>query len=178
MKKARTNTKKSMQETLLNLLETTSFKKITVSELCKAAGVNRGTFYLHYKEVSDLFVEMEQGLYMELMTCLMMTSPEDILLQALNKVKEYSKLVKLIIFKNLDREFVEQILSVSKQYCLTQWKKLRKDVTDLELNYTYSFLSHGIIGIIIYWCESDFKESPEEIASMVENLASYFSLTF
>ena len=41
-------TKALIKQTLLAMLKKTVFDKITVSELCKIAGINRGTFYLHY----------------------------------------------------------------------------------------------------------------------------------
>ena len=42
---------------LLALLEKKPFSYITISEICKEAGVNRSTFYLHYENLSDLLQE-------------------------------------------------------------------------------------------------------------------------
>jgi len=44
-------------EALLSLLEKKPFEYITVSELCKEAGVNRSTFYLHYENTRELLNE-------------------------------------------------------------------------------------------------------------------------
>ena len=41
-------TKVLIKQTLLDMMKKTAFEKITVSELCKIAEINRGTFYLHY----------------------------------------------------------------------------------------------------------------------------------
>jgi DNA-directed RNA polymerase specialized sigma24 family protein len=43
-------TKQVIKDTLLQLLEKNHFAKITVTELCRRAEINRGTFYLHYYE--------------------------------------------------------------------------------------------------------------------------------
>ena len=43
-----TLTKKLLQEGLLRLLETKRLDKISVTELCREAGINRATFYNHY----------------------------------------------------------------------------------------------------------------------------------
>lgn len=45
---------------LLALLEKKPFEYVTVSELCKEAGVNRSTFYLHYENTGDLLKETMQ----------------------------------------------------------------------------------------------------------------------
>ena len=56
------NTAVKMDEAFLSLLKTKSFEYITVSEICKTAGVNRSTFYLHYETVGDLLEETEKYL--------------------------------------------------------------------------------------------------------------------
>ena len=51
------NTAKKMDKALISLLEEKSFEYIAVSEICKKAGVNRSTFYLHYENTVDLLNE-------------------------------------------------------------------------------------------------------------------------
>ncbi len=55
----------ALQDGFVSLLnEGVPVHKITVSLLCARSGVNRGTFYNHYKEVIDLASEIEQD-YLE-----------------------------------------------------------------------------------------------------------------
>ena len=56
------NTAVRFNKALLSLLEKKPFEYITVSEICKTAGVNRSTFYLHYETISDLLNETTQYL--------------------------------------------------------------------------------------------------------------------
>ncbi|MBE6575312.1 MAG: TetR/AcrR family transcriptional regulator [Ruminococcaceae bacterium] len=51
------NTAKKMDLALISLLKKKPFEYITVSEICKNAGVNRSTFYLHYETIGDLLNE-------------------------------------------------------------------------------------------------------------------------
>ena len=51
------NTAIKMDLALIALLKKKPFEYITVSEICKTAGVNRSTFYLHYETVGDLLDE-------------------------------------------------------------------------------------------------------------------------
>lgn len=39
-----------------------SIKDITVKELCESVDINRGTFYLHYKDIYDMLEQTEQEL--------------------------------------------------------------------------------------------------------------------
>lgn len=51
------NTRNNLKTTMLELLKTTPIDKLTVSEICKQANINRVTFYSHYKDKYQLFIE-------------------------------------------------------------------------------------------------------------------------
>ncbi len=51
------NTATKIDLALISLLKKKPFEYITVSEICKTAGVNRSTFYLHYETIGDLLGE-------------------------------------------------------------------------------------------------------------------------
>lgn len=47
-------TRQAIKEILLEELKTKPYSKITVTEICKRAEMNRGTFYLHYYDIDDV----------------------------------------------------------------------------------------------------------------------------
>ena len=51
------NTAYLMDEALIQLINEKDYDYITITEICKRAGVNRSTFYLHYETVDDLLKE-------------------------------------------------------------------------------------------------------------------------
>lgn len=51
------HTAELMDQALLLLLESKDYDYISVKEICKKAGVNRSTFYLHYETMNDLLIE-------------------------------------------------------------------------------------------------------------------------
>ena len=58
-------TKMVLRESLLELMREKPIGEITVTELCKNADVNRGTFYTHYKDPMDLLAHIQEGLCRE-----------------------------------------------------------------------------------------------------------------
>lgn len=47
-------TRQTIRETLLELMREKGFQHVTVTEVCKRAEINRGTFYLHYLDLNDV----------------------------------------------------------------------------------------------------------------------------
>ncbi len=70
------NTAVRMDKALISLLEKKDFSYITVSEICKTAGVNRSTFYLHYETVGDLLEETTRYLLDDFMSCFPMDAEQ------------------------------------------------------------------------------------------------------
>lgn len=58
------NTALPMDDALIDLLKKKDLEYITVKEICKKAGVNRSTFYLHYETVADLLNEATETIDM------------------------------------------------------------------------------------------------------------------
>ena len=55
-------TRKQLQDGFTSLLLEKSIKDITVKELCDRVDLNRGTFYLHYKDIYDMAEQLENEL--------------------------------------------------------------------------------------------------------------------
>lgn len=66
MDRKKAKTKAALREAFVDLLREKAIESITVSDLTRKADINRGTFYLHYKDVLDLRdhikAEVQEGL--------------------------------------------------------------------------------------------------------------------
>ena len=60
------NTTKALKRALFDMLEQMPLSKITVTSLCKQAGVNRVTFYHHFTDVYDMISQIELSYVEEL----------------------------------------------------------------------------------------------------------------
>ena len=71
-------TRKLLRECLIALLKTKKVQDITVRELTERADLNRGTFYLHYKDVFDLLEKTEEDLQEDFNRVLSRHQPVDL----------------------------------------------------------------------------------------------------
>lgn len=55
-------TKKALKNAVIKLLESELFEKISVTDICREANVNRVTFYTHYNDKYELLYELTSDL--------------------------------------------------------------------------------------------------------------------
>ena len=56
-------TRGAIRQAVLAMLEHTPFLKITVTEVCSRARINRGTFYLHYYDLEDVLDDILEEMF-------------------------------------------------------------------------------------------------------------------
>lgn len=167
-------TKKIISDTFLELLKEKDINKITVSELCQKADINRATFYRYYLDVYDLLEKIEQDFILELVNATDSIEIDSVytftyvILQVFLHNKE---LVKLIFNIKNSITSVESILQIAYSKCESRWKKDLKDkITTDEIEFACIFMFNGALGIINYWIKNDFTGDIKEIAKNIETL--------
>ena len=53
-------TKKILNDSLLELMQTKPISKITIKEICDVSDMSRSTFYLHFQDQSALLEDIEK----------------------------------------------------------------------------------------------------------------------
>ena len=74
--KRKTTTKSDLKEALTRLLREKDFEAISVSDITKEAGVNRGTFYLHYVDKFDMMDKLIDEILQNILTLLKEGQPK------------------------------------------------------------------------------------------------------
>ena len=130
-------TKKTIKDTFISLLSEKDIKKITVSEICKLADINRATFYRYYLDVYDLLDKIQEEFIEELKTPYL----ED--QSRVNSVGAFSKeilqvfidnkeLVKILFDTNNNIYFLNEVLEVAYIMCKNKWEQDIPNITEDE----------------------------------------------
>lgn len=170
-------TRQQLRQSLTALLKVKPIQDITVKELADMADINRGTFYLHYRDVFDLLNQIEDELLTELETLLEQYQPGDILsntVQIFNNlyelVQKNSELVGILIGEHGELNFVNRLNHILREKCLRDWMEhFRKD-RDNTFEAYYVFVTSGCMGLVQYWLNNGMKETPLELAKLTEQM--------
>jgi len=166
-------TKMVLRESLLGLLQEKPINRISVTELCQNADVNRGTFYAHYTEPMDLLKQIEDELFDEIRSCFEETAEKSLdetnisLLQILARNRE---MCKVVFSQNASSNFMCRFHEMGSEFFARRWK-CKIDKLNIPVEYLYHFIATGNIEIIRMWILKDDNRAPQEIAHIINELA-------
>lgn len=176
-------TQKVIKETFINLLEEKEITKITVSEICKIADINRATFYRYYLDVYDLLSNIQKEMEEELKNSYHPETEKDNTIANFSKslltvLLKNKKLVKVLFDTNDNIYFLNTILEFSYQKCKEKWQHDLPELSDEDIEYASVYIFNGALGVVNFWVKNDFDKDIDEIANIIENISYYGTRRF
>jgi len=170
-------TKKQLRECLTRLLKEKKVQDITVRELTDMADLNRGTFYLHYKDVFDLLEKTEAELQEDFnqLVCKhdavdLKQRPSVIFNEIYSLVYDNADLIEILLGENGDLNFVNRLKQLIREKCLKDWMEVFRSGNAAAFDAFFSFIVSGCIGLVQYWLQTGLKETPEQMAKLTEHI--------
>ena len=177
-------TKKLLTQALTQLLQEKQINEITVKELTDLANMNRGTFYLYYKDMFDMLEKIEDGMFEALDEIVSLHEHGDvsqqtkpILLDLFHFIKENQEMCRVLLSPHGDMNFLHKLNGVVREKCLKAWPDIRKEKGEADFDYHYSFVVFGCAGIIRAWVNRNCPESAEIMAEMAYGMILRGSLS-
>ena len=174
-------TKEKLRSALLDILLEKELSTVSVSEICQKAGVNRNTFYAHYKSVSALLNSIEEDFLNEIIEKLKeSTEPYNgdlitLLDVLMSTVRENGDMCRLMFSDYGDQGYLDKIVDYALPVALPSWTG-NMSREDAEL--LYRFIAGGSVSVIRNWVRSAFQEPQERIVwklkLFVEGIVSGF----
>ena len=161
---------KLLHQALLLLLQKKPLDKISVSELCKKAGVNRTTFYNHYTAPSDILYELVQQFAAEFPLSDISTAP-DILTRILTAMENNLNLSRTLS-QAFPGTFLSDTILALPQIDALLSKKLSSFERPRDKAAVQAFISAGSSRLISDWLLCDDRCSPQEEAELILSLCS------
>ena len=166
-------TKKLLTQALTQLLQEKQINEITVKELTDLADMNRGTFYLYYKDMFDMLEKIEDGMFEALDAIVSPHEHDDvsqqtkpILLDLFRFIEDNQEMCRVLLSPHGDMNFLHRLNEVVREKCLKAWPNIRKEKGEADFDYHYSFVVFGCAGIIRAWVNRNCPESAEKMAEM------------
>lgn len=169
-------TKKLLSQGLIELMQQKQVKDITVRELADLVDVNRGTFYLYYRDIFDMLERLEEELFEQLNAVILAHKGEPILTHARPMLKDLFRIVaenkeicSVLLSDNGDIKFLQKLSDVIQEKLRMDWLNGYVE-NETEFEYRYAFGALGFIGLLRTWLHRDCAESADDMAAFADSL--------
>ena len=168
-------TKALIRQSLTELLKVKELNGISVSELTKLSDISRGTFYLHYKNVFDLFEQTENELVEDVGSIVFRHRSDEqwlsapALLDLFRYVASNADIFAAMLHVK-ETEFFTKLTEQLKPRTLEDWRELLPGAEEAMFEYCYAFIASGCAALIRQWFSTGMRETPETIASFTRGL--------
>ncbi len=165
-------TKNELRNALTNLLLEKDIKEITVKELASLADLNRGTFYLHYRDIYDLYNQIQDEIYEELRLIFekhLKTNRRAGLPLVVAEAFEFiskNKELCMVVLNSEDSNLLSGIIELGKPKTKEEWQSLLGDVSPELHEYYYTFITSGCVGLLRSWFTGGMEEPPAKMAEL------------
>ena len=166
-------TKRALEQSLKNLLLKKPLTKITVSDIADDCGINRMTFYYHFKDIYDL---VEWSCLEDAKHALDEKKTYETWQQGLLQIFEAGKENKpfiLNVYRCVHREQVEKYLQpLVDQLLLGVINEETGNMTirDEDKQFIAQIYSYIFIGLMLDWIKDDMREDPQPLVDRLARL--------
>lgn len=175
-------TKIKIKTSLIELINIKELGLITISDITRMAKINRGTFYLHYRDKYDLIDQIKLEQIQHIKSILLnddnpnnLEDPLEIIpyhsiLEALFYVKENINLIRSLASEVGDSGFLEMIKSLLSELLYERLDlsvSLNLDSRNIPVEYVNEIIFSSTIGIILIWIKKGGEEEPEYLAQII-----------
>ena len=159
-------TKRALEQSLKNLLLKKPLTKITINDIAEDCGINRMTFYYHFKDIYDLVewscLEDARKALEEKKTY---ETWQQGFIQLFEAVRENKPFI-MNVYRCVHREQVEKYLKPLVDNLLLgviNEKAAGMTVRDEDKSFIAQVYSYVFVGLMLDWIRDDMREDPEAL---------------
>jgi AcrR family transcriptional regulator len=178
-------TKVAIRAALVVLIEEKGFDALSVSDITRRANINRGTFYLHYKDKFDLLEQTETEIIQDIQNTILQTDslslanfhltqqPLPVMVQMFEYFKENASLLRAVLGIKGDIAFQIQLrkgieMNLSK---VGFFVGINSQNFLLPSEYIITYVIAAHLGVVQMWLKKGCLETPEEMALILSKLS-------
>ena len=166
-------TKRAFASSLKKMLAKKPLEKIRIIDITEYCGVNRQTFYYHFKDIYDL---LEWVYTNEATKALGEKKTYETWQQGFKQIFQYivnNKEFVLTTFNSVSREYLERYL-YNEVYLLligvVEEKAKGIPVREKHKSFIADFYKYAFVGIVLDWIKSGMKEESDKIIERLNKL--------
>ena len=163
-------TKKALHEALLALIQTKHVSRVSTTELCRAANVNRNTFYAHYSTPEDVLKEIEDAFLDDLSRMLEESYDQGQVTLTMCRAID-SKRDEWHALWEGDPHLIERAIDLCCDLALAHWNQEGTIPADDGALFLL-FITRGASGVVGKWLEEGCRVAPDQMSALIDRFVA------
>lgn len=167
-------TKRLIKDAYIELLDDHDFGKVSVTEICKNADINRSTFYSYYRDTDCLHREIENDVISRLPIVSDIQGQErsrgkiiDMLERLFSYIRDNQRLFRVITEGPQSESFKNRIVEKVLGDCGGSAEKENAPIS----KGGYIFCIGGVIGLLKAWLDGKLRVNARQCSEMAFNMS-------
>ncbi len=171
-------------DAFMTLYESNAIEKISIKMLTDLAGLNRGTFYLHYHDIYDLLNQIEtkyhsisRSIAINTVDALFNNTALDNALPSIEFYESNLKYYKILICMKGKSDLEQVMKREIKDAFISKYHANYSDANNLN-EYILEYISSAQVAVIIHWLRKDMEVPLCDISNLIQALTTNGALKF
>ena len=175
---------KKIIDAFMTLYANNAIEKISIKTMTDLAGLNRGTFYLHYLDIYDLLEKIENK-YSVISKAIAKNAvnalfKNEILEEALPKINFYEANIehlKILLCIN-GKSSLNQLMKKELKNSILSYKSNSTFTSSKEAEYVLEYIASAQVATIIHWLRNDMNIPLPKMSQLLQDLGENGALKF
>lgn len=167
-------TKRNLRQSLIELMKTKPFEKITIREICDYADVNRNTFYYHYDCTQALLDEILSTLFDEIKDAVDgITNISEGIWKICAVYQKNGELMRILLVEHTNISFCQKLVKFSTPFVDIAVSDFNKDISDAKKEMISNYIVSGTLAIFYTWLKQDKEMEIDEVCRIIDALMHF-----
>lgn len=171
-------TRSALREALIDLILEKPLVSITVKDICARADINRSTFYLHFKDVTDILRTTEDEIIehmpMHERECRELQEIKGFFIDFLEQIRSNPRIMKVIqvlCSEQGDPYFVRKLQTMTYEAFLDGWDMhMMPEMSEQRKLLVFSYIVSGMVSMLSTWATRAQDTPTEQVVSLLMGL--------
>lgn len=168
-------TQKQLKNSLIQLMKEKEFKNISVKDITELADLNRGTFYLHYRDTYDLLEKTEAEVLADFKSMIdgyvnsfSVMTLKPVMRPVVDYIEENAEICKVLFENKASNDFVGQLHGLIRENGQMIIKREYPDADRTASDSFLEFATYGLIGMLKQWIDLGMRLSKEQLVEIAD----------
>ena len=173
-------TRSALREALIDLILEKPLVSITVKDICARADINRSTFYLHFKDVTDILRTTEDEIIEHMREhahereCRELQEIKEFFIDFLEQIRNNPRIMKVIqvlCSEQGDPYFVRKLQTMTYEAFLDGWDMhMMPEMSEQRKLLVFSYIISGMVSMLSTWATRAQDTPTEQVVSLLMGL--------